>query len=1347
MLTLLLAENAPGSTCGALVCPLLALAAILKCIGMLRKPDTNRLCAIALTLAFGALGLLPVLGVLALAKPPILAAILAVSLAYWSLLVAAVVTAIIGLVQCSMRRDLYRHGRGPAIWALVIACSLILIGIGSVVSRTYGVDLTSGLRTADAGRTRARIFEDLNFRMLVLPQGWSDIDMSKVNEDATVGYIRRNPVVFFVVIAERLGVETGMTSDALAAMAQGVMRSAASEVTIGESEATRVGGIDGLLFDSTATVHGKHLAYTHWVAAHNGYGYQLMAWGERANARAVARESAVVREHFALLDPDRKFYAGTATAADIDRPALGFRIRMADSGWRETPEEIDAADTTMIAMGDMVYLILRPLRLDGIEPTEADLEALLLPDEHVATQSWTRREDTRFGNLPGRLLEWESTADGAPLSFRARVVRGEHFAYAVTGWGLQSSRALETLEAFLSRIELLDEVVPVDDLTAEERERQADQMLQLRQIAQQRQDWPMALQYTEQAHRLAPGNVNILNMLAWAHEDLGQHARALAVLDEHGSRHGDDPRVEANRAFQMVRLGRVHEAVALYAAQFADGLQDDAYFEDYLDQLDALERYDEAIAALEANPRYKTEHARALRKASLLRGKGSFDEALAIYHDLQNPDHPDPTMTLRIADAQFDAGQYIPARAACDGLVADGTRNAYVHYLRGRCELELNRYPQAKEAFEAALQLDPTDNAAESYLDYVSGLLGQGDNSMLKRPLEPVELPDEIAAAVAGARPPTDPADEGSLVETDITAISYEPGTALRTTRYRTIQVQSDDGVADWSTLVFDFDPLGEDIFVNWVRVSDLDGTLLTEGSVDDYYALDSTDGEASQDKHVHIPVPGVRAGVRIEVAVTWESRPGPEHWPYREEIFAPPTPTGLHGLVVRGPLDTLRSESSPEVTRLEGEGWRAWIQRDLPAFAWEPFQPTYDAWIPTVAISDARAAWTPIGDAYLASIAEKLGPDPEVERTAREVAGDLSDPDARLAALAAYVQKNLTYKAIEFGVRARQPNPPAVTLRNRYGDCKDHAVLLQQLLAAADVPAHLALMNTREVVRTGMPSLDQFNHMVVAVPQGGGYQLLDCTNKTVAPGRGPSAVLADEQLLILRPGASEMIESEPYPDDLASVEIERTVTLAENLRDLEIRETVRPLGAYADALRSAFRGSSPREMRETAQAYLDSDRGLELVSVEAAGIDEWDRPLVLSFDYRARDRMHRSGAQLRGDLPLPWARSYFRPRRMTDERTSPLNFNLSATLKTTTRLELPPQVAVADAVRSPRNVETPVLQYSARFDEIDGALRRITRLRRVRGLYPAGEYERYQTANQEAIDLFAGPLLLEVRE
>ena len=62
------------------------------------------------------------------------------------------------------------------------------------------------------------------------------------------------------------------------------------------------------------------------------------------------------------------------------------------------------------------------------------------------------------------------------------------------------------------------------------------------------------------------------------------------------------------------------------------------------------------------------------------------------------------------------------------------------------------------------------------------------------------------------------------------------------------------------------------------------------------------------------------------------------------------------------------------------------------------------------------------------------------VADTAKRLVRGVDDDSRKIELISTYVQKEVHYEAIEFGRRAYIPKTPRQTLRDRYGDCKDHA-------------------------------------------------------------------------------------------------------------------------------------------------------------------------------------------------------------------------------------------------------------------------------------------------------------------
>ncbi len=150
---------------------------------------------------------------------------------------------------------------------------------------------------------------------------------------------------------------------------------------------------------------------------------------------------------------------------------------------------------------------------------------------------------------------------------------------------------------------------------------------------------------------------------------------------------------------------------------------------------------------------------------------------------------------------------------------------------------------------------------------------------------------------------------------------------------------------------------------------------------------------------------------------------------------------------------------------------------------------------------------------AYHARAATAATPDAAIMKLAAELTQGLDDQHARALALSDWVRRNIRYVAVYLGPGGVVPHPASSVLANRYGDCKDHAALLQALLAAAGIQSSAALVNGDDAYRLpAVPTLGVLNHVIVYLPQ---LQLfLDPTAGTVAGGYLPPALLGKPVLL-----------------------------------------------------------------------------------------------------------------------------------------------------------------------------------------------------------------------------------------
>jgi hypothetical protein len=116
------------------------------------------------------------------------------------------------------------------------------------------------------------------------------------------------------------------------------------------------------------------------------------------------------------------------------------------------------------------------------------------------------------------------------------------------------------------------------------------------------------------------------------------------------------------------------------------------------------------------------------------------------------------------------------------------------------------------------------------------------------------------------------------------------------------------------------------------------------------------------------------------------------------------------------------------------------------------------------------------------------------------------------------YVQKEIQYLDIENGLNALIPRPANQTISNKYGDCKDMALLLHQLLTTFGFESYLSISKTSSKQDSfDFPSISMANHMIVSLHLNNEYYFLDATEKECSFGDPSLQIIGTEAFLIQR--------------------------------------------------------------------------------------------------------------------------------------------------------------------------------------------------------------------------------------
>ncbi len=147
------------------------------------------------------------------------------------------------------------------------------------------------------------------------------------------------------------------------------------------------------------------------------------------------------------------------------------------------------------------------------------------------------------------------------------------------------------------------------------------------------------------------------------------------------------------------------------------------------------------------------------------------------------------------------------------------------------------------------------------------------------------------------------------------------------------------------------------------------------------------------------------------------------------------------------------------------------------------------------------------VGQAYERYAKPKTRISPRVQQLADEITKGMTAERDQIQALYHWVTRNIRYVAIYLGDGGFEPHDVDAVIKNRYGDCKDHVVILQALLAAKGIAASPALINAGMGQELSPIAVTfPLNHVILYLPKIDLY--LDPTAQFASFGQLPDNLL-----------------------------------------------------------------------------------------------------------------------------------------------------------------------------------------------------------------------------------------------
>jgi len=712
---------------------------------------------------------------------------------------------------------------------------------------------------------------------------------------------------------------------------------------------------------------------------------------------------------------------------------------------------------------------------------------------------------------------------------------------------------------------------------------------------------------------LDPKNLDILKNFIIVSYKSTKYKEALTALNNAGDEIYEDVDLKSWKAWLLAETEDVSEALSSYNDIFKESFSNDIDFFRYLELLKTREKWLEILALIE---KYKSNVSKQksldLALITAYYKTNNKVKATELLTKINDPNNISNYNILEVLDVYYLMELYEEGIKVLESQIENKIENANIYFYLGAFQLAQKHNELALESLNKALEFQPNNPEILNFINGINLSQGVGDIGIVKTPIRALEIPQIIKTDISKLTLSNhlEPVENYYY----ITGYEFIKNKKLTKTFYRKYRVNDLQSVEDAKTLKIQFNQDYEHPFINKFSVTNLTTNAVSELDINTVYITSAKDGiDADGDKYLNIPIPSIDNNTEIEYIISIQSNTPVTTFNLETEYFVSAREYKYMASFLRGDVNDVSSFYTANLQKIQSENLVVWKSDEIEKYKQESFTQDVHYLFDWLKISSIEKDWKALGDSYLQNIKDKLN-----TRLSKglllSITPDSKDSATIAKELARYVQSNITYQALEFGSRAQIPNKSDKTLQMKYGDCKDHAVLLHDLLTINGIKSQFALVSTTKYIHKEIYSLDQFDHLILYLPEINGGVFIDATDKyTPIDLATPPRSVHGSTALVLEENNSKLIEVPQITVNLNSINIDRVISQSKD--KYIFTETAVINGYRASDLRSYLQPLNKEhintEIMEWVHMYYSD---ITLRDFKYYNLVDLEKPLVLEF-------------------------------------------------------------------------------------------------------------------------------------
>jgi tetratricopeptide (TPR) repeat protein len=315
-----------------------------------------------------------------------------------------------------------------------------------------------------------------------------------------------------------------------------------------------------------------------------------------------------------------------------------------------------------------------------------------------------------------------------------------------------------------------------------------------------------------------------------------------------------------------------------------------------------------------------------------------------------------------------------------------------------------------------------------------------------------------------------------------------------------------------------------------------------------------------------------------------------------------------------------------PDRTEEKGFVTYSWGFKDIPQIIPEPGMPPEVRINPTILISTFNS-WQEVYDWWWPLAKDKIVADPAIKARVKELIQGKGSDEEKARAIYNFCAQKIRYVAVEYGQAGYEPHKAEDIFRNKYGDCKDQAILLVTMLREAGLSSLPVLIATDDYynLNDDFPAT-LFDHCIACLFLKDKTIFLDPTAQTCPFGDLPGADQG-RRVLVCGPDGFKILQTPLFAAQHNSVLQKFRIKINED-ETITAEKSIFSRGVYDQGQRYWLLYTRPQLIEETLkQKIQEVSIGARLNGYKIENLNNLNEPVVLSYGFSGPEYFTAAGS------------------------------------------------------------------------------------------------------------------------